>query len=109
MKPMGYVRHKYSGDLYKFVTESIGENQEVKYYYVGKISLTAGIDDNQRMIIHTDEAIQIASLIANISDSDGNPVLDDTVWQVSNIAPVLNAFNTIDSYRLRATRFQGQL
>jgi hypothetical protein len=109
MKPMAYNRHKYSGELYKFVREQIGDTEEVKYYYVGKIALTAGIDATQRIVINTDESIQIGSLIANISDSDGNLILDDMIWQVSNISPVLNAFNAIDSYKLRAFKFQGQV
>jgi hypothetical protein len=109
MKPMAYSRHKYSGDLYKFVRENVGQDEEVKFYYVGKLSLTAGVDSNQRLIVNTDEAIQIGSLIANIVDSDGNLILDDMIWQVSNISPVLNAFNTIDSYKLRAFKYQGQV
>jgi hypothetical protein len=107
MKPMGYSRHKYSGELYKFVEEVVGDTSTIKYYYFGKISLTAVIDDSQRMIIRTDEAIQIGSLIARIRDATGELILDDMVWQVSNIAPVLNAFNAIDSYKLRAVKYQG--
>lgn len=109
MKPMGYNRYKYSGELYKFVEEIIGDTSKIKYYFVGNISLTAGLDDNQRMIIKTDEAIPIGSLIARIKDSDNNLILDDIIWQISNIAPVLNAFNSIDSYRLRAVKYQGTL
>lgn len=109
MKPMSYTRYKYSGQLYKFVEENIGDTTNIRYYYVGDIALTAGLDDNQRMTIKTGEPIQTGSLIANIKDVDGTLILDDTIWQVSVIVPVLNAFNSIDSYRLRATRFQGEL
>jgi hypothetical protein len=109
MKPMGFSRHKYSGDLYKFVIEQIGDTEETNYYFVGKISLTASLDDNQRLIIKTDEPIQIGSLIKDIRDSDGNLILDDMTWQVSNLSPLLNAFNTLDSFRLRAVKFQGTI
>jgi hypothetical protein len=109
MKPMGYNRHKYSGELYKFVEEVVGDTATIKYYFVGVVPITAGLDDNQRMTIRTDEAIQIGSLIARIRDANGELILDDMVWQVSNISPVLNAFNAIDSYRLRAVKYQGVL
>jgi hypothetical protein len=109
MKPMAYNRNKYSGQLYKFVRETIGDTSAVSYYFVGDIALTAGLDISGRMLIRCDEPIAIGSVIANIKDSNNNLILDDTSWQINNLEPVLNAFNNIESYRMRAVKFQGTL
>lgn len=109
MKPMAYSRNKYSGELYKFVSNIIGDSSELKYYFVGNILITAGLDSSGRMTIRCDDPVQIGSLISNIKDSNGTPILDDTIWQTIALEPVMNAFNNIDSYRLRAVKFQGTL
>lgn len=109
MKPLAYTRHKYSGEFYKYVRETIGDTSTLKYYFVGNVLLTAGIDKTGRMTIRLDQPIAVGSLIANIKDSNGNLILDDTIWQVSNLEPVLNAFNNVESYRLRAVKFQGTI
>ena len=109
MKPMGYNRHKYSAELYKFVRETVGDTSTIKYYYVGNIALTAGLGLTGRMTIRTDEPIAVGSVVSKIKDAAGNLILDDTAWQISALEPVLNAFSTIESYRLKAVIFQGQL
>lgn len=109
MKSNAYTRNKFSGELYKFVVGNKGKTVTVDYYFAGIVALTAGLDDNQRLSIRTDEPIAIGCLIANIKDADGNLILDDQVWQVTTLSPVFNAFNTIESYRSRATKFQGEL
>lgn len=109
MKPMAYTRHKYSGELYKFVRKATGTTNQIEYYFVGLISLTAGVDKVGRMTIRMEEPLPVGSLIANIRDTDNQLILDDIVWQITNIEPILNAFNNIESYRLRAVQFQGTL
>jgi hypothetical protein len=109
MKPLAYTRHKYSGDFYKYVRETVGDTSVLKYYFVGNILLTAGIDKTGRMTIRTDQPIAVGSLVANIKDSNNNLILDDTIWQISNLEPVLNAFNNVEGYRLRAVNFQGTI
>jgi hypothetical protein len=109
MKPLAYTRHKYSGDFYKYVRETVGDTSVLKYYFVGNILLTAGIDKTGRMTIRTDQPIAVGSLVANIKDSNNNLILDDTIWQISNLEPVLNAFNNVEGYRLRAVKFQGTI
>jgi hypothetical protein len=109
MKPMAYNRHKYSGELYKFVRKVIGDTTTLEYYFVGNIAITSGLDVSGRMIIKCDEPIQIGSVISNIKDSNGNLILDDIAWQINNLEPILNAFNNIESYRMKAVKFQGTL
>jgi len=109
MKPLAYTRHKYSGEFYKFVRETVGDTSTLNYYFVGNVPLTAGIDKTGRMTINIEQPIAVGSLIANIKDSNGNLILDDTVWQISNLEPVLNAFSSIESYRLRAVKYQGTI
>jgi hypothetical protein len=106
---MAYSRHKYSADLYKFVRETIGDTSVLKYYFVGNIALTAGLGTTGKMVIKTDEPIAIGSVISKIKDANGDLVLDNESWQVSGLEPVLNAFNAIESYRLKAVKFQGNL
>ena len=107
MQPAAYIRYKYSGDFYKFVRETVGDSTNVKYYYVGNIALSAGIDTAGRLSIRCDQPIPIGCLIANIKDADGNLILDDQVWQISSLQPVLNSFNTIESYQMKTVKFQG--
>jgi hypothetical protein len=106
---MAYSRHKYSAELYKFVRETIGDTSALKYYFVGNIALTAGLGTTGKMVIKTDEPIAIGSVISKIKDANGDLVLDNESWQVSGLEPVLNAFNAIESYRLKAVKFQGNL
>jgi hypothetical protein len=66
MKPLAYIRHKYTGDFYKYVRETVGDTSTLKYYFVGNVALTAGIDKTGRMTIRTDQPVAVGSLIANI-------------------------------------------
>ena len=109
MKPAAFIRYKYSGDFYKFVRSSVGDTSSINYYFVGNIALTAGIDTAGRLSIRCDEPLPIGCLIGNIKDSNGKLILDDQVYQVSSLQPVLNSFNTIESYQMKTVKFQGQL
>lgn len=109
MKPLAYQRNKYSGELYKFVIDTVGDTTTTNYYFAGNLAITAGIDKTGKMTIRCDQPIQIGSLIANIKDSNNNLILDDAIWQISNLEPILNAFNNVESYRMRAVKYQGTL
>lgn len=109
MQPMAYNRNKYSAELYKFVRETVGSNSVVKYYFSDNISLTASVDKSGRMTLKTDEPLALGWLVANIKDANGNLILDDMIWQINGLEPILNAFNTIENYRQRAVKFQGTI
>lgn len=109
MKSLAFQRNKYSAELYKFVRETVGDTSTLKYYFAGNIAVTAGIDNTNRMTIRTDQPIQIGSLVSNIRDSSGNLILDDMIWQTSTLEPILNSFNNVESYRMRAVKFQGTI
>jgi hypothetical protein len=109
MKPMTISRHKFSGELYKFVIRSVGSDEILEHYFSKTLMLTAGIGSDNRMTIRCDEPLALGSLIANIKDSSGNLILSDSVWQISGLQPVLNAFNTLDSYVMKAVRYTGTL
>lgn len=107
MKPMTIARHKFSGELYKFVRETIGSTSELKYYFAKNVKLTAGLDTANRMTIRCDEPLAIGFLIKDVKDADGSLILGDTIWQINSVQPVLNAFNTIESYTMKAVKYQG--
>lgn len=109
MKPAAFVRYKYSADFYKFVRETTGETTSVKYYFVDSVSISAGIDTAGRLSIRCDQPLPIGCLIANIKDANNNLILDDQVWQISSLQPVLNSFNTIESYQMKTVKYQGNL
>jgi hypothetical protein len=109
MKPMTIARHKFSGELYKFVRRQVGSNTELEYYFAKPIKVTAGLDSSNKMTIRCDEPLAIGFLLRNIKDSNGNLILSDSVWQISSLQPVLNAFNTIESYSMKAVKYQGTL
>lgn len=109
MKPNAFLRFKYSGEYYKFVVYDQGDEAQIDYYYGGIVSLTVDLDDNQRVTFKTEEPLPIGSLIANVKDSNGNLILDDVVWQIQTLAPVMNNFNSVAYYRSRAIKYQGEL
>ena len=109
MKPLAFNRHKYSGEFYKFVRNTVGTKTSLSYYFVGNIALTAGLAKTGQLTIRCDQPIAIGSLIANIKDTNGNLILDDAIWQISGLEPILNAFNAIESYRMKAVKYQGTL
>jgi hypothetical protein len=109
MQPSAFTRYKYSGEYYKFVTETVGDTTNTKYYFVGNLALKFGLNANNQSIIKCDQPLPIGSLIANIKDANGNLILDDMVWQISLLQPVVNAFGTIDSYTMKAVKYQGTI
>lgn len=109
MKPAAYNRHKYSADLYKFVVKTVGSEEIIEYYFANTVTLTAGIDQNQRLNIVTEEPMSIGFLLSNIKDRENVPILGDMVWQVSTSIPILNAFGNVDGYRSRAVKYQGEI
>jgi hypothetical protein len=109
MKPRAYSRHKYSADLYKFVINNVGSDEVIEYYFTKTILLTAGIDQNQRLNLITDEPMVVGYLLSNIKDRENTPILGDMVWQISTAIPMLNAFGNVDSYKSRAVKFQGEI
>jgi hypothetical protein len=109
MKPAAFLRYKYSGEFYKFVRKNVGTTSTVEYYFVDNIALSVGIDTAGRLSIRCDQPLPVGSLVANIKDADGNLILDDQVWQISTLKPVLNSFNSIESYQMKTTKYQGNL
>ena len=109
MNPTAFTRYKYSADFYKFVREGVGTTSTVKYYFVNNVAITAGIDPAGRLSVRCDEPLPIGCLIGNIKDSNGKLILDDQVYQISSLQPVLNSFNTIESYQMKTVKFQGQI
>lgn len=109
MKPLAYTRHKYSAEFYKFVRNTVGTASSISYYFVGNIFLTAGLAKTGQLTIRSDQPVAIGSLIANIKDSNGNLILDDTIWQISGLEPILNAFNGVEGYRMKAVKYQGTI
>lgn len=109
MQPTAFTRYKYSAEFYKFVRKNVGTTSTVEYYFVDNIALSAGIDSAGKLNIRCDQPLPIGCLIANIKDADGNLILDDQVYQISSLQPVLNSFNTIESYRMKTTKFQGTI
>jgi hypothetical protein len=107
MKPITTARNKYTGKLYKFVRKQKGSETELEYYYAKDINVTVGLDSNNRMSIRCDEPLALGFILKDIKDSIGNLILSDTAWQISAVEPVLNAFNTLDSYRMRAIKYEG--
>jgi len=109
MKPMTIARHKFSGELFKFVRVPVGDSSELKYYFSKNIKITTGLDSSNRMTIRCDEPLTLGFLIRNITDANNDLILSDMIWQITGIQPVVNAFNTIDSYTMLAVKFQGTI
>jgi len=109
MKPMTIARHKFSGELFKFVRRPVGDDSELEYYFSKNVNITAGLDASNKMTIRSDEPFALGFLIKDIKDANGNLILSDSIWQISTVLPVLNAFNTLDSYVMKAVKFQGTL
>jgi hypothetical protein len=109
MKTLGFERYKYSGEYYKFVRKDLGTTSTVEYYFVGNIALSVGIDSTGKLSIRCEQPLPIGSLVGNIKDADGNAILDDQVYQISTLQPVLNSFNTVESYRMKTVKYQGTL
>lgn len=109
MRPLAYTRYKYSGQSYKSVLSTTGTTETVSFYFVGNVSLNIGMNKTGRMIATCDQPLPIASLIADIKDSNNNLILDQTVWQISSLQPVLNAFGNVEEYRMTLIKYQGTI
>jgi hypothetical protein len=109
MKPLAYQRFKYSGEYYKFVRKDVGDTSTLEYYFVGNLAISTGIDANGKLIIRCDQPIPIGSLVANIKDTNENLILDDSIWQITSLQPVLNAFNSVEHYTMKTVKYQGIL
>lgn len=109
MKSMTISRHKFSGDLYKFIRKPIGDSSELQYYFSKKIYITPGLDANGKMTIRASEPLSIGFIIKDIKDTNDNLILSDMAWQISSVQPLLNAFGSIEGYTMKATKYQGTL
>jgi len=109
MRTMTTARHKFYGDLYKAVRRQVGSENVLEYYFAKKIFVSAGLDTSNRMSLRCDEPLAIGFLIKEIKDANNNLILADTIWQISSIQPILNAFGSIESYVMKAVKFQGTL
>lgn len=109
MKPVTIARHKFVGELWKFVRKQNGQNTTAEYYFAKNIYVTPGLDQNSKMTIRCDEPLALGFVISNIKDANGSLILSDTAWQISAVQPVINAFNTVESYTMKAVKFQGTL
>lgn len=107
MKPITTPRNKFSGKLYKFLRKNVGSDTVLEYYFAKKIFVTAKLDTNNKMTILCDEPLAIGFIIKDIVDVNNNLIMSDTAWQVSSIQPALNAFGAIDSYTMKAVKYQG--
>ena len=109
MKTSGFQRYKYTADVYKFVRETIGDTSTLKYYFAGTVNLLAGLDRTQRMIIRCEQPFELGTILSNIKDSNNAEILENTNWQINNLHPIFNAFNTVESYRMAAIKYQGEI
>jgi hypothetical protein len=109
MRTSGFQRYKYTADVYKFVRETVGDSSTLKYYFSGTVTLLAGVDKTQRMIIRCEQPFELGTILKNIKDSNNQEILENSVWQVNNLQPIFNAFNTVESYRMAATKYQGTI
>lgn len=109
MKAKTMPRHKYIGQLYKFVSKQKGSETSLEYYYAKDIAITTGLDKNNRMFVRSDEPLAIGFLIKEIKDGAGNLILSDTIWQINSIQPVLDAFSNLQGYTMNAIKYQGTL
>ena len=66
MKPITISRHKFSGDLYKFVRKQVGVDTVVNYFFSKKISITPGLDQNNKMTIRCKEPLAVGFLIKEV-------------------------------------------
>lgn len=107
MKSNAFERHKYSGELYKFVRKTVGDTSTLEYYFVGPINIVPGLNKANQFTLRCDEPLAIGCLISNIKDSNNDLILGNTIWQVSNVEPILDAFSRVIAYRMRTVKFQG--
>lgn len=109
MRANAFIKHKSSGELYKYTTKQVGQNTEESYYYVGNVFITAGMDKFGNMTISSDTNIPASSVIKNIKDIDGNLILDDTAWLINITTPSVDSFNSVSGYLSYASEFTGTL
>lgn len=109
MKANAFMRYKYSGDLYKYVIKTTGDSQTQEYYFSKRIPLKASLELGGTLRLKTEEPVLVGSLISNIKDISGNPILDDQVWEITGVEPIVNAFSTVEEYRIRAIKYAGEL
>lgn len=109
MKTSAYQRYKYTGDVYKYVRKVVGDTSTLEYYFTGTVPILVGVDKTQRMIIRCEQPFELGTVITNIKDSNNEPILEGTSWSINNLQPIFNSFNTVESYRMAATKYQGTL
>lgn len=109
MKATAYTRYKYSGELYKYVTKQVGDDQIQEYYFTGVVPLKAIVDFSGQLRLQCPQSIPVGSVINNIKDSNGQLLLEGQPWEITGLEPIVNAFNAIEEYRLRAIKFAGEL
>ena len=109
MKTSAHQRYKYTADVYKFTRKTVGDTSTLNYYFAGNVSVQAGVDKTQRMIIRCEQPFALGTVLADIKDTNGSPILDGTNWQINNLQPIFNPFGAVESYRMTGVKYQGTL
>lgn len=109
MRSIAYQRYKYTADVYKVYSETVGDELISKYYFSNKILLSINLRNNAKLIVRSQEPLPIGTIIANLKDSDNNLVLDDTLFQITGLQPVMNCFNSIEEYSMTTAKWNGTL
>lgn len=109
MKTSAFIRYRHSADVYKSVLTQIGDSESASYYFAGRINLIAGMNSQARMIIRCEQPFALGTLFANLKDNKSSLILDDIVWQVNSLQPVVDAFGNVEEYRMSVIKYQGTI
>lgn len=104
MKLNTLMKFPLTAEYWDFTTTvDAGGNVINTYFYVRTIDLALDDDPTAvRIVILTEEPIRREALLKNLTDKDGQLVLDDAEYKTTTIEPVLNVYGQRVGYRLLA-------
>jgi hypothetical protein len=107
MRPMAYQRYKYTGNVYKFYGKEVGKTTVQQYYFANKINCSLNLKDISKLMLKASEPLSIGTIITDLTDANGDLVLDDMQFQVIGLQPVFNCFNTVEEYSMKLAKWTG--
>lgn len=112
MKPIVAKQYPYTGDYYSYtlITSEDGTVTEKRYVTIPiqvKMSLSTNLLGE--LLIDSESKMQLAGLLKNIVDKNGEEIYDAGEWEIIQTMPLLSAIGTKEGYQYRADLIGGQI
>lgn len=113
MKPLVAKQYPYTGDYYGYVViANPNDPDQTSRQYATiptKVKMSLSTNLLGELLIDSESKMQLAGLLKNIVDKNGEEIYDAGEWEIIQTMPLLSAIGTKEGYQYRADLIGGQI